>query len=109
MKRGTMDEILKEENIDYFESWNEAYKKGAFAGSEATAYNLVNIRKWIGIRDSFTFIDDIVPGKWKYIDLKEEHSKYGTNYIFVEPDQKLWRIKPTGSEFYGHPGEPYEF
>lgn len=70
------------------------------------------IKTWIGIRDSLRFTnseDDMYSGKWKYFMIVERWSKtrYGTNYIFIDEERKLLRIRQTGDEFYGDPGEPY--
>lgn len=81
----------------------------AYNISGVTKYNLIVIRKWISIRDNYTYTEDTSGDNWKYIDIKENHSKYGTNYIFINSNRKLWRIKTTGAEFYGTRGEPFEF
>lgn len=99
-------------SIKEFEEYNAKYDSGAFRGSEATKYDLKAIKTWIGIRDSFKFTnseDDMCSGKWKYLMIVERWSKtrYGTNYIFIDEERKLWRIRRTGDEFYGNPGEPY--
>ena len=102
-------ENLASQPITFFERFNRDYDNGLFRGSEATKYNMVIMRKWLAIRDNYTYTEDTSGNNWKYIDIKEDHSKYGTNYIFIDPDRKLWRIKTTGAEFYGDKGEPFEF
>ena len=49
---------LEKENIEYFQKHNERYDKGAFAGSEAQKYNLEVIKKWIDIREEFSFTEE---------------------------------------------------
>ena len=95
-----------------FEAYNEKYDRGAFSGSEAPKYDLNAISTWIGIRDSLKFTnseDDMHSGDWKYLLIVDRWSmtKYGTSYIFIDEERKLWRIRQTGEEFYGNPGEPY--
>ena len=104
-----VSEELASQPIDFFEQFNEKYDKAAYNLSEVTKYNLTVIRKWISIRDNYTYTEDTSGNNWKYIDIKEDHSKYGTNYIFIDSNRKLWRIKTTGAEFYGTIGEPFEF
>ena len=97
------------EPFSFFVNENEKGKKGAYAGSEWTPYNLLVIKQWIGIRSEYTFTDcedEIYKGDWKQLDIKQYHSKYGTNYIYIDTERKLWRIRQTSEEFYNH--EPYK-
>lgn len=110
MKNSDLAEALAEQSISFFEKYNEDYDKDDWLKhSEARKFNLTAIRNWISIRDGYTFVEERTPGKWQHIDIKESHSKYGTNYIFIEPVAKLWRIKESAGEFYGSIGEPFEF
>lgn len=100
-----MIKILKEKPLSYFSSENRKGRYGAYAGSEWTPYNLSVIVQWIDMRDKYTFTDseeDIYDGDWEQLDIKEYHSKYGTNYIYIDNDRMLWRIRTTGDEFYNH-------
>lgn len=100
-----MIKTLKERPFSYFESENVKGKNGAYAGSEWTPYNLSVIKQWIDMRDNYSFTDseeDIYGGDWEQLDIKEYHSKYGTNYIYIDNDRMLWRIKMTGDEFYNN-------
>lgn len=98
-------DTLSRKNYNYFEQYNERYDKGAFSGSEACAYDLAAIKKWISIRDNYTYTDNCEGTNWKYIRIvrRGTETKYGTKYIFIDPDRKLWRIKTTGQEFYHGP------
>lgn len=100
-----MVSTLKDKSYKYFESYNEGFKTDKYRLSEATPYNLNAIKKWIDIRDDYTFTDnesEIYYGDWEQLDIKEYHSKYGTNYIYLDHERKLWRIRTTGDEFYNH-------
>lgn len=104
-----MIDALKNKSYSYFEDKNTRGKNGAFAGSEWTPYNLSVIKQWIDMRDKYTFTnneEDIYDGDWEQLDIMEYHSKYGANYIYIDNDRMLWRIKETNSEFYN--GIPYK-
>ena len=95
-------------SFDDFVEYNEKEKAGEFRGSEATPYNLDAIKTWVNIRNNYKYVDDPnTKGNWQYLDIKKYHSKYGLNYIYIEPEQKLWRIRETGSEFYGEHGKKF--
>ena len=97
-------------DLEDFENYNKQYENGDFRGSEATPYNMNAIKKWLSIRESLSYCDDErTPGEWEALDIKKFHSKYGTNYIFIEPKQKLWRVSQTGDEFYNGPAKRYKF
>lgn len=104
-----MKNRLKNEPYSFFENENAKGKSGAYAGSEWTPYNLSAIKEWIDMRDEYTFTDnedEIYKGDWEQLDIKEYHSKYGTNYIYIDNERKLWRIRETAGEFYNH--KPYK-
>lgn len=106
---------LEKENIEYFQKHNERYDKGAFAGSEAQKYNLEVIKKWIDIREEFSFTEECSEysadfDNWKEIDITDGwHTKYGIGYIYVNEKEGTWRIKRTSDEFYGKHHEPFDF
>ena len=105
----SVKEVLGEKEFSFFENENKKGKNGAYAGSEWTPYNLTVIKQWIDMRQEYAFTDaeeDIYKGDWEKLDIKEYHSKYGTNYIFIDPVRKLWRVRQTGNEFYN--GIPYK-
>ena len=104
-----MKHKLQNKPYSYFENENIKGKSGAYAGSEWTPYKLSVIKQWIDMRDEYTFTDnkeEIYKGDWEQLDIKEYHSKYGTNYIYIDTERKLWRIKTTADEFYNH--RPYK-
>lgn len=85
------------------EDYNRHYYNGDYRGSEATPFNLEAIQKFIDLRDKkgYKYVEDCGSGKWEAIDIKKYHSKYGTNYVYVDHERKLYRTKQTISEFYG--------
>lgn len=104
-----MIERLKNKPYSFFENENAKGKSGAYAGSEWTPYNLLIIKQWINMRDKYTFTDseeEIYKGDWEQLDIKEYHSRYGTNYIYIDNERKLWRIRETADEFYNN--RPYK-
>lgn len=111
MKNQIVD-IFQNEPIEYFISYNERYKTDpVMRYTEATMYDLDAMRKWISIRDQFTYVhDENTEGNWEYIGTTGGHrKKYGINYIYVEPVKKLWRYMETASEFYGEHGKAFKF
>lgn len=96
----TNRDLLEKGTIEDFEQYNKDFEAGKFYGSEATPYKLDNIAKWINIRDEYTFINDYEPGNWYTLPLSIYTTKYGSDYIFIEPDKKLWRTARTREEFY---------
>lgn len=103
-----MIKTLQERPFSYFESENVKGKNRTSIWSEWVPYNLSVIKQWIDMRDKYTFTDneeDIYGGDWEQLDIREYHSKYGTNYIYIDNDRMLWRIRKTGDEFYN--GTPY--
>lgn len=86
-----------------FIEYNEQYDRGDFRGSEAMKYDLDAIEKWISIRDTLTYTEDYL-GNWKYIKIFSGFgTKYGTKWIFVDTENKRWRVLTTGDEFYNGP------
>lgn len=103
-------EMLEASDIKEFIEYNVAYDNDRYRLSESSKFNIVNIEKWISIRDGLRYTENAGNGEWKCIDIKIDHTKYGSNYIFVDTENKLWRIKPTASEFYNSvPKVMYEF
>ncbi len=92
---------LQNGTLEFFEDYNKRYDRGDFRGSEATKYNLDAIKKWIAIRDGYTYTKDTDGKGWTCLDITQSHSKYGVNYIYFHKERKLWRIMQTISEFYG--------
>lgn len=91
-------------SFDEIKKYNEEYEAGAYRGSEATPFKLKET-KWFldNIRPTYKYVDDpYTNGDWETLDIKQYHSKYGLNYLYIDRKQKLWRWKRTGDEFYGH-------
>lgn len=89
--------------IQECEDYNCHYYNGDYRGSEATPYNLEAMKRFIELRDKkgYQYVEDYTPGKWVAIDIKKYHSKYGTNYIYIDHERKLYRTSQTMGEFYG--------
>lgn len=68
----------------------------------------VNIKKWLEIRDELDYTDDAEnidnpdDYEWEALPITKNNTKYGHNYIYIEPKQGFWRINETGDEFYNH-------
>lgn len=96
-------DVLKGWKLEDFKAYNEAYDKDKYKLSEAMKYDLDAIEKWISIRDTLTYTEEFV-GNWKYLKIFSGYgTKYGTKWIFIDEEQKLWRIRETGNEFYNGP------
>ena len=94
LKRGSLKDFKNYNNRYYADSWLQA--------SEATPFNIDNIKRWLAIRDKLMFVDEAGYGpEWRALDIKQFHSKYGTNYIFIDIKNKLWRTRQNCGEFYG--------
>ena len=104
----TKVDILKYWKLEDFKEYNEAYDNDKHRRSEAMKYDLDAIEKWISIRDTLTYTEEFV-GNWTYLKIFSGYgTKYGTKWIFIDEEQKLWRIRETGNEFYNGPeGEPF--
>jgi len=112
MKGMSDEEALREGSYSDFEEYNRLldtdykYWKG-----EAKKYILPTIKKWIAIRDYYTYTEDSSGNNWQYIDIRERHTRLGANYIYIDPVRRLWRFK-TRYDRDGNPeelGEPFEF
>ena len=97
-------DIKNKKDLVKVQAYNDAYYAGKFAGSEATPVDM-NIAKMIVdlIGIGYTWTDELVAGNWTRYDLcPGNHRKYGTNYVYIEDNQKLLRITESASEFYNH-------
>lgn len=85
------------------EKYNTEYYRGDYRGSEARPYNLESMKKFIDLRDNkgYTYTEEANGGKWECLDIKQSHSKYGWNYVYLDHERKLFRTKQTIDEFYG--------
>ena len=71
--------------------------------SEASKYDLDNMKVWIAVRDKLTLTDDEnAQGEWRTLRIASSPRKYGTYYIYIDIKNKRWRWKDTASEFYGY-------
>lgn len=84
-----------------FEKYNQEYYAGEYRGSEARPYDLEKIKEFLKIRSEYKYVDQYVPGKWRKVQIVLSCSKYGSNYIYFEDEQKLWRTRQTIEEYYG--------
>ena len=93
LKIGTMKDYV-DYNNDY-----DAHPDYQF--TEASKYDLDAMEKWLSIRDKLTFIKDYEKGDWRILPITTRRTKYGTNYIYVDVENKKWRIRENPAEFYG--------
>lgn len=98
---------LESGTLEDFENYNK--RIGNDWVTDARQYNLDVIKQWIKIRDNYTYVPKYVGGKWESIDIRKDHTRMGTNYIFIEDRKKLWRIHTTFDEFYGEIPKPFKF
>ena len=96
-------------DITFFINYNDEYYNDEYRLSEMRPFNLDIINKWIAIRDDYTYTEDDSGDGWYCIDVTLSHSKYGLNYIFINPEKKLWRTRESASEFYGSRPPMFEF
>lgn len=93
--------VTMEEVADY----NQRYDRGEFFGSEATRKNPEAIARFIKLRDNdgYKYTEDCSGGPWERVDITcGSHRKYGLNYIYLDHSRKLYRIRETIGEYYGH-------
>lgn len=93
---------LKNGTIQEFINFNKEYDNGKYLGSEVRKYDINAINTWLSVRDKLTYIEDYQSGKWTALQIVKSCSKYGTNYIYIDIENKKWRTKQTASEFYGN-------
>ena len=99
-----VSEIRSKKDLVTVKKWNDAYNAGEFSGTEASPVDM-NIAKMLVdlVGAGYKWIDEPVAGKWTRYDLcPGHHRKYGTNYVYVDNEQKLLRTAETASEFYNH-------
>jgi cell wall assembly regulator SMI1 len=95
-------EIKSRKDLATVQKYNDAYYAGAFRGSEATPVDMNVATMLVDLLETgYAWIDQPVAGNWTRYDLcPGRHTKYGTNYVYVDNDQKLLRIAQSASEFY---------
>lgn len=99
--------VIEKGSLEDFENYNREYDKDEFAQySEARKFDLNAAKIWLAIRGALTHVDEYSEGDWRTLQIVESRSKYGTNYIFIDIENKKWRINPSIVEWYcGYPKE----
>lgn len=99
-----IQDIKCEDDLKKVEQYNNAYNSGAFSGSEATPIDMNIALKVVRLLElGYQWTDEIPVGNWQRFDLcPGNHRKYGTNYIYIDDNQKLMRTTQTASEFYNY-------
>lgn len=93
-------EMLRYGETKDFLDYNAEYDADKFRLSEARRFDMGAISTWLAIRDALEFTEDASNGSWSAIKIVESTSKYGTNYIFVDAENRKWRTRETAGEFY---------
>ena len=89
---------LKTITMDEVREYNSRYR---YDGSEDRPYNEGAMAEFIyAIRPTYAYTEDYSGDDWRKIDIKQNHTKYGTNCIYVSDRRKLWRTKQSITEFY---------
>ena len=89
---------LKTITMDEVREYNSHYK---YDGSEDRPYNEGAMGEFIyAIRPAYAYTEDCSGDDWRKLDIKQSHTKYGTNYIYVSDQRKLWRTRQSITEFY---------
>ena len=96
--------ISNKQDLVKIKKYNDAYYAGEFDGTEATPVDMSIAKMLVDLVGAgYKWIDEPVAGKWTRYDLcPGKHRKYGTNYVYVDNEQKLLRTAETASEFYNH-------
>jgi hypothetical protein len=99
-----VSEIKSKKDLVAVQKYNDAYNAGAFSGTEATPVDMSIAKMLVNLVEAgYAWIDKPVAGNWTRYDLcPGHHRKYGTNYVYVDNEQKLLRTAETASEFYNH-------
>lgn len=96
-----MDSKLNYGTYEDFVKYNKECDKGVH--SKTSKFILNNIKYFIdNIRNNYEYVTDepYIEGNWYKLQIVQHKDKYSVNYIYIEPEQKLWRIFSYGSEFY---------
>lgn len=99
-----IENLRTEKDLKLVEQYNQDYYNGKFAGSEATPINMDIAKKIVElIGKGYQWTNETPNGNWQRYDLcPGAHRKYGTNYVYIDNDQKLIRTRQTADEFYNH-------
>lgn len=83
-------DIKSRKDLVMVKKYNDAYYSGAFSGSEATPVDMDIAKKLVDLIEAdYTWIDEHVAGNWTRYDLcPGHHRKYGTNYVYIDDNQK---------------------
>lgn len=101
--------VIEKGSLEDFENYNREYDKDKYTQySEARKFDLNAAKTWLAIRSALTYVDEYSEGDWRTLQIVESRSKYGTNYIFIDLENKRWRTRPTAGEFYGYTGKTFD-
>ncbi len=97
-----LTQIKSEEDLKKVEKYNNDYYSGAFNGSEATPINMDVAKNIVNLlKKGYTWTENS-SGVWRKVDVCPNcHTKYGTNYLYINDKDKKLRIHQTIDEFYG--------
>ena len=99
-----IEDVKYETDLKKVEQYNNDYHNGKFAGSEATPISIDIALKVVRLLElGYKWTNETPNGNWQRFDLcPGAHRKYGTNYIYIDDEQKLMRTRQTADEFYNH-------
>ena len=97
--------------IEDCEKFNREYDENRekYRYTECSKYDLGAMEKWIRVRNNLEYTEDTSGGKWERLTIKQFKTKYGINYIYIDPERKLWRYMDSASEFYGAHVDEFDF
>ncbi len=97
-----IEDVKYETDLKKVEQYNKDYYDGKFDGSEATPISMDIALKVVRLLElGYQWTNKTPCGNWQRFDLcPGHHTKYGTNYIYIDDEQKLIRTRETSSEFY---------
>lgn len=97
-------EIKSAADLRKVQQYNDDYYAGKFRGSEATPLDMQVAKSIVNLLEKgYSWINETPNGNWRRVDLcPGAHKKYGTNYLYIDDDNKLMRVRETASEFYNH-------
>lgn len=98
-----IQDVRCEADLEKVEQYNKEVRAGNFC-SEGTPISINIAIKVIRLLElGYQWTDETSNGNWQRFDLcPHEHTKYGTNYIYVDDERKLMRTRQTADEFYSH-------
>lgn len=97
-----IEDVKYEADLKKVKQYNKEVRAGEFL-SEGTPIDLNIALKVIRLLELDYHWTESPAGNWQRFDLcPGEHRKYGTNYIYIDDEQKLMRTRQTAEEFYSH-------